>query len=278
MDYRIVPGRFPFKLNRKALQLSEVVVSSNGKPLATPASAGPGFFPENASRVVAVALAMFTAGACGIAAQAQAPKVAPKVAPKSAPNQPEQQPTTQPPQQPPAATPGAPVQQPAYSAWTKFCDRVPGNSNQQACFTTQYGQYSNGATVVVATLIEAEGRKALRITLPLGVQLRQGMRAVIDQGQPMNTPYRVCSSNGCAAEFEASDELIGKLKTGQTLTVQGIDYQGYELNFSLPLLGFAKAYDGAPVDAQAERRLQEDLQKRAEEARKRLQAQPPDKK
>jgi invasion protein IalB len=238
----------------------------------TPAAGRP------ARHVVALALATFAAVACGIAAQAQTPKAPPKAQPKTAPNQPAQQPAAQPPQQPPAANPGAPDQQLAYSAWTKFCDRAPDNSSREACFTSQYGQYPNGATVVVATLIEADGRKSLRVTLPLGMQLRQGMHAVIDQGQPLNAPYRVCSSNGCAADFEGSDELIGKLKTGQSLTVQGIDYQGYELSFSLPLLGFAKAYDGTPIDAQAERKLQEDLQKRAEEARKRLEAQPADKK
>jgi invasion protein IalB len=219
-------------------------------------------------RAAALALAIFTAAACGMQVQAQTPKAAPKAQPKSAPNPPAQPPAAQP-QQPTAATP-------AYSTWTKFCDQAPDDSSRRACFTTQYGQYANGATVVVATLIDAEGRKALRVTLPLGMQLGQGMRAVVDQGQPMKAPYRVCSTNGCAAEFEATDELIDKLKTGQSLTVQGVDYQGFELTFSLPLVGFGKAYAGAAVDPLAEKKLQQDLEKRAEEARRRMQAQPPD--
>jgi invasion protein IalB len=218
-----------------------------------------------------VALAMLVAAACGTVAQAQTPKAGAKAQTKAA---------TQPAQQPGATEQpgGTPVQELVWSPWTKFCDRASDTSSRGACFTSQYGQRDTGATVVVATVIEAEGRKALRVTVPLAMQLAQGMRAVIDQGQPMNAPYRVCATSGCEAEFEASDELIEKLKTGQRLTVQCINFQGYEVSFSMPLLGFAKAHDGAPTDLQAARRLQEDLQKRAEEARKRLEVPPPEKK
>lgn len=220
----------------------------------------------------AVALAMFAAAACGTVVQAQTPKAAAKAQPKAA-TQPAQQPgATQEPNGP------TPDQQLAWSSWTKFCDRASDTNSRGACFTTQYGQLVDGTAVVVATVIEAEGKKALRVTMPLAVQLAQGLRAVVDQGQPMNAPYRVCATNGCEAEFEVSDELIDRLKTGQSLTLESIDFQGYPVNFSMPLLGFAKAYDGAPTDLQAERKLQEDLQKRAEEARKRLEEAAPPKK
>jgi hypothetical protein len=47
----------------------------------------------------------------------------------------------------------------------------------------------------------------------------------------------------------------------------------------LPLLDFAKAYDGPPTDPKVfeeqQRKLQEELQKKAEEARKKLESQQP---
>ncbi|MFI4960217.1 MAG: hypothetical protein ACHP82_02040, partial [Hyphomicrobiales bacterium] len=47
----------------------------------------------------------------------------------------------------------------------------------------------------------------------------------------------------------------------------------------LPLADFAKAYDGPPTDPKVveeqQRKLQEELQKRAEDARKKLEAQQP---
>ena len=42
----------------------------------------------------------------------------------------------------------------------------------------------------------------------------------------MTGPYVICFNNGCMADYEASAELIGKLKKGQGLVVQGINGAG----------------------------------------------------
>ena len=64
----------------------------------------------------------------------------------------------------------------------------------------------------------------------------------------MTGPYVICFNNGCMADYEASGELIGKFKKGQTLMVQGINSQGQAISLPLPLPDFAKAYDGPPTD------------------------------
>ncbi len=61
----------------------------------------------------------------------------------------------------------------------------------------------------------------------------------------MTGPYVICFNNGCMADYEASGELIGKLKKGQGLVVQGINGAGQPISLVLPLTDFAKAYDGA---------------------------------
>ena len=52
-----------------------------------------------------------------------------------------------------------------------------------------------------------------------------------------------------------------------------------EIAFTLPLAGFGKSYDGAAIDPKVleeqQKQLQDELQKRAEEERKRLEAQSP---
>jgi hypothetical protein len=54
---------------------------------------------------------------------------------------------------------------------------------------------------------------------------------------------------------------------------------GQAMSPQLDLKDFAKAYDGPPTDPKVfeaqQKKLQEELQKRAEEARKRLESQPP---
>jgi invasion protein IalB len=107
-----------------------------------------------------------------------------------------------------------------------------------------------GMLIIGAVLIEPEGStsKVLRVTLPLGMSLSQGTRVIVDQGQPLSAPYMICFPNGCMADYEASTELIGKMKKGQSMVVQGINSQNQPVSLPLPLPDFAKAYDGPPTD------------------------------
>ena len=188
---------------------------------------------------------------------------------------------------PPAKGKQAPPQQQAapeqpqliYSPWTKFCLKGQEANAKQVCFTGKDGRVESGQPVVAAVLIEPDGepRKILRVTLPLGMSLQPGTRVIIDQGQPMQGPYVICFNNGCMADYEASQELISNMKKGQGLVVQGINGAGQAISLVLPLNDFAKAYDGPPTDpAEFEKRqkqLQDELQRRAEEARKKLEGQ-----
>jgi invasion protein IalB len=239
------------------------------------------------ARALAIGLAttMLTLGSMALA---QTPPAAPAPkapAPKAAPKAPAAQPkaATPAPADPQAQQQQAAGEQPQliYSPWTKFCLKGQDAGAKQVCFTGKDGRVESGQPVVAAVLIEPEGeaRKILRVTLPLGMQLPQGTRAIVDQGQPMNAPYIICFTNGCMADYEASAELIGKLKKGQGLVVQGINSQGQAITLVLPLNDFAKAYDGPPTDPKVfeeqQKKLQEDLAKRADEARKKLEAQQP---
>jgi invasion protein IalB len=206
-----------------------------------------------------------------------APKMAPKAAPKAAPAQ------------KPAAAPAVPHAQAQaqggdqpqliFSPWTKFCLKGQEANAKQVCFTGKDGRVESGMPVVAAVLIEPENepKKVLRVTLPLGMSLQPGTRVIVDNGQPMTGPYVICFNNGCMADYEASGELIGKLKKGQGLVIQGINGAGQPISLVVPLTDFAKAYDGPPTDPkkfeEQQKQLQEELQKRAEEARKKLEGQ-----
>jgi invasion protein IalB len=238
------------------------------------------------ARALAVALTTTLATTFGAIAFvsiafAQAPPAAPQ--PKAAPKGPVAAPKGPAAPQKPAEAPAPEAQQPQliYSPWTKFCLKGQETGAQQVCFTGKDGRIESGMPVVAAVLIEPEGdtKKVLRVTLPLGMQLAQGTRVIVDQGQPMNAPFIICFTNGCMADYEASAELIGKLKKGQGLVVQGVNSQGQFISLVLPLTDFGKAYDGAPTDPKVfeeqQKKLQDDLQKRAEEARKKLEGQQP---
>jgi invasion protein IalB len=218
---------------------------------------------------VALMAAMLAPGS-PVLAQAPPAAPAPKAQPKAQPKAPPQQ--TPAPATAPAGAPEVPPL--TYSPWTKVCVKGQEGNAQQVCFTGKEGRMDSGMMVVGAVLIEPEGApsKVLRITLPLGMLIPQGTRVIVDQGQPMNAPYVMCFPNGCMAEYEASGELIGKLKKGQSMLVQGVNSQGQAVSLPLPLPDFAKAYDGPPTDPKV---LEERQRKQQEEFLKKQQQQQP---
>ena len=137
-----------------------------------------------------------------------------------------------------------------YSSWTKVCPKGPEANAKRLCFIGKDGRIESGQPIVAAVVIEPEGepRRILRITLPLGMALQPGTRVIVDSGQPVTAPYVICLPNGCMADYEASGELIGKMKAGQNLHVQGFNGQGQPVSLPLPLGDFAKSYDGPATE------------------------------
>jgi invasion protein IalB len=216
------------------------------------------------------------------------PVPAPKATPR--PVQPAQKAPAKQPQQPAQQAPAAPADQQAgaptdqppvvYSPWTKFC----GKDNAQAkevCLTVKEARLETGQFLAGAALIEQQGeeKKLFRVTLPLGMQLPQGTRMLLDKEQPLQGRYIVCLPNGCMADFDVNLDFVAKLKKGQQLVLQGINLPGQAASYMLPLADFAKANEGPATDPKKfeedQKKLQEELQKKAEDARKRLQASPP---
>jgi len=237
--------------------------------------------PAARAFAVAAATTLLTAlivpGAFAQTPPPAAPKApAPKAAPKTPPKPPEA-PAPQA-QQAPAPQQGEQPQL-IFSPWTKFCLKGQEANAKQVCFTGKDGRVESGMPVVAAVLIEPENepKKVLRVTLPLGMSLQPGTRVIVDNGQPMTGPYVICFNNGCMADYEASGELIGKLKQGKGLVIQGINGAGQPISLVVPLSDFGKAYDGPPTDPKVfeeqQKKLQEELQRRAEEARKKLEGQ-----
>jgi invasion protein IalB len=236
------------------------------------------------ARPVARTLAMFAAvaalSAAGLdaatAQQAPAQKAAPKGQQKGgAPAQ----------QTPPAAAaPGQPGQQGEippliYSNWTKICGKGPEQGAKQICQTGKDGRLESGMPVVAAILMEmeGEGKKVLQIMLPPGVYLPKGTRVVIDRDEPSAIigTFLTCANGGCIAHLEASPEIVQKLKKGQNLYVQAYNMAQNVMTLSLPLGDFAKAYDGPPTDPkeleEKNKKLQDELQRRANEQRQKLE-------
>jgi invasion protein IalB len=179
---------------------------------------------------------------------------------------------------PPAApgpTQGAAPEMPQliYSPWAKFCGKGNDPGAKEVCFTGKDARTEAGQPVVAAALIEPEGepKKLFRVTLPSPLHLQYGARIVIDKEPPISGSFFTCFANGCMADYEATPELVGKLKKGQMLQIQAINLAAAAITFPLPLAdvsgnSFQKANEGPPTDPKVfeeqQKKLREDLQKR----------------
>jgi invasion protein IalB len=242
---------------------------------------------------LACAATLIAATAPVALAQAQPPAGNPQQRPP-APRQVTPQRPAQPAQQAPAQQ-AAPQQQAGgesgqpqliFSPWVKLCNKDADPKAKRVCVTVKDGRVESGLLVVSVAIIEMDGeaKKLLRMSLPYGVALQHGTRLIVDQQPPATAPFVTClppvvPPGGCIADYEATVEMIGRMKKAQLLTVQAIHMNGQAMSPQLELKDFAKAYDGAPTDPKVfeeqQKKLQEELQKRAEDARKRLEQQQP---
>ncbi|MBS7695662.1 MULTISPECIES: invasion associated locus B family protein [unclassified Chelatococcus] len=190
----------------------------------------------------------------------------------------QQQPAQQAPQQQGGPTLVQVKPEPSQTDWTKVCGKDPAN-NKEICYTTRDFVSDQGQPVLALAIYDVKGdpTRIVRFLMPLGLLLRPGIRFTVDQGQPTPGAYAICFPNGCFAEAQVKDDFINSVKKGNTLNVSVQNQVGNEVTFAVPLAGFTKAFDGAPIDPKVleeqQRKLQEELQKRSEEMRKNMEQQ-----
>ena len=219
---------------------------------------------------------------------APAAPAAKPAAPAAKPAQPAQ------PAQAPAPQAGAPQQggpvrvelQPSQADWTKVCGNDPA-TGKELCYTTRdFGQGPDQPPVLALAIYDPKGddTKIVRLLLPPGLLLRPGFRFMVDQGAPVEGTFEICFPNGCFAEARVRTAAIDGLKKGTLLNISVKNQFNNEVTFALPLAGFGKAFDGAAIDpkvledqqkqaVEQQKALQEQLQKKAEDERKRLESQ-----
>ena len=183
---------------------------------------------------------------------------------------------------PPAQPPQGPLRvelQPSQSEWTKVCGRDQA-AGKDICYTTRdFGQAADQPPVLAVAVYDVKGddQRIVRLLLPVALMLRPGFRFSVDKGATQDGGFEICFPNGCFAESKVKGPTIDQMKKGNSLNVMVKNQANNEVNFVLPLSGFAKAFDGAPIDPKVledqQRKLEEELQKRAEEQRKALEAQ-----
>ncbi|MGY6645617.1 MAG: invasion associated locus B family protein [Salinarimonas sp.] len=172
--------------------------------------------------------------------------------------------------------------EPSQTEWTKVCGTDP-STEANICYTTRDFISEDGEPLMAVAVYDIEGgdpdepNKVVRMLMPLGLLLQPGIRFAADQNRPTNGSYAICFPNGCFAEATIDEERLDQFKAGETLNVSVQNQIGQVVTFAVPLEGFTEGFEGDPIDPQEleeqQRRLQEELQRRSDEMRERLQQQ-----
>lgn len=160
--------------------------------------------------------------------------------------------------------------------WIKICAPDQSEDGQEVCLVTQEVRTDDGeflASVSVRETVEDEN-KTLMVAVPPGTLLQPGLRVQVDENDQLPGEYVICLPNACYGELEIEDEFVDEMKAGQNLVISVINNEGEAVGVGLTLVGFTDSWEGEPVDteelARQRQQLQEQLQRRASDARERL--------
>jgi invasion protein IalB len=135
-----------------------------------------------------------------------------------------------------------------HGDWQIRCDTPPGAPSEQCALiqsVTAEDRPNVGLSVIVLKTADQKTR-LLRVLAPLGVLLPSGLGLKIDNADIGRAGFVRCLPNGCVAEVVMDDNLIQKLRTGQSATF--IIFQTPEEGIGIPLSlkGFGDGWDKLP--------------------------------
>ena len=82
----------------------------------------------------------------------------------------------------------------------------------------------------------------MRISLPHGILLQQGVDIWIDDAQPAKAPIVIADENGSYADVELGSDMLTRLQGGSFLRLGVSAGNGERVEFSLSLKGFTAAF------------------------------------
>ncbi|MEQ8400561.1 MAG: invasion associated locus B family protein [Roseitalea porphyridii] len=135
-----------------------------------------------------------------------------------------------------------------YGWWQLRCSTPAGATNEQ-CVLIQNVVADDRPELglsVVAFKTADRTAQILRIQVPLGVLLPNGLGLHID-GNDMGRAYFVrCFADGCYAEVILEDQLLESLKAGSEATFTVFDTPEEGIGIPVDLAGFSEGFEALP--------------------------------
>ena len=135
-----------------------------------------------------------------------------------------------------------------HGEWKMICDTPAGAATEQCALMQNVvaeDRPDMGLSVVVLRTADKKA-EILRVLVPLGVLLPNGLGLYVDGKDIGKAYFAKCFADGCYAEVILEEPLLTTLKGGKSATF--IVFQTPEEGIGIPvdLNGFAEGYDKIP--------------------------------
>ena len=135
-----------------------------------------------------------------------------------------------------------------HGDWQIRCDTPPGAQAEQCALiqsVTAEDRPNIGLTVIILKTADKKSR-IMRVIAPPGVLLPSGLGLKVDNAEIGRAGFVRCVPNGCVAEVVMDDNLISKLRTGQSATFIIFQTPEEGIGFPISLKGFGEGFDKLP--------------------------------
>jgi invasion protein IalB len=135
-----------------------------------------------------------------------------------------------------------------HNDWQVRCDTPPGAQTEQCALiqsVTAEDRPNIGLTVIILKTADKKTR-LMRVIAPPGVLLPSGLGLKIDNAEIGRAGFVRCVPNGCVAEVIMDDNLVSKLRTGQSATFIIFQTPEEGIGFPIALKGFGEGFDKLP--------------------------------
>ena len=135
-----------------------------------------------------------------------------------------------------------------HGDWQIRCDTPPGAQAEQCVLiqsVTAEDRPNIGLTVIILKTADKKNR-IMRVIAPPGVLLPSGLGLKVDNTELGRAGFVRCVPNGCVAEVVMDDNLLSKLKSGQSATFIIFQTPEEGIGFPISLKGLGEGFDKLP--------------------------------
>ena len=135
-----------------------------------------------------------------------------------------------------------------HGDWQIRCDTPPGAQGEQCVLIQSVNAEDRpniGLTVILLRTADKKSR-IMRVIAPPGVLLPSGLGLKVDNTELGRAGFVRCVPNGCVAEVVMDDNLLNKLRTGQSATFIIFQTPEEGIGFPISLKGLGEGLDKLP--------------------------------